>query len=224
MINEDPDRADSFPQLGSGGVRMDRELARWLGWGQLAIWGRFNSSHGSSYNRTVHTRLGARGATLRTLAIWLLFFVGIAVGQPDVGLRLKSAQVPKGIMNECPATPSQTYPCVQDLTLNGVRFSVVGYAPQTLRIKYLLTFDKHFISKDGLRVGSLVEIAEDKLLSIRGWHIYGPKTKDGWHIIVGSSLTEGKVQAADGSRVDPSRPVAGRVHRFEVVGLEKGGI
>ena len=161
---------------------------------------------------------------MRTFAIWLLFSVGIAVGQADVGLRLKSAQVPKGNTNECAATPSQTYACVQDLTLNGVRFSVVGYAPQTLRIEYLLTFDKHFITKDGLRVGSLVEIAEDKLLSIRGWHIYGPKTKDGWHIIVGSSLTEDKVQAADGSTVDPSKPVAGRVHLFEVVGLEKGGI
>jgi len=161
---------------------------------------------------------------LRTIAILLLFSVGIAVAQTDVGLRLKSAQTPRGNTNECVATPSQTYPCVQDLTLDGVRFSVVGYNPQTLRIKYLLTFDKRFVTKDGLRVGSFVEIAEDKLLSIRGWHIYGPKTKDGWHTIVGSSLTEDKVQAADGSTVDPSKPIAGRVHRFEVVGLEKGGI
>ena len=161
---------------------------------------------------------------MRTVAIWLLVCVGIAVGQTDVGLRLKSAQVPKGNTNQCAATPSQTYPCIQDIALDGVSFSVVGYTPQTLRIEYLLTFDKHFITKDGLRVGSLVEIAEDRLLSIRGWHIYGPKTTDGWHIIVGSSLAENKVQAADGSRVDLSNPVAGRIHPFEVVGLEKGGI
>lgn len=121
---------------------------------------------------------------MRTVAIWLLVCVGFAVGQTDVGLRLKSAQVPKDNTNQCSATPSQTYPCMQDIALDGVRFSVVGYTPQTLRIEYLLTFDKHFITKEGLRVGSLVEIPEDKLLSIRGWHIYGPKTKDGWHIIV----------------------------------------
>ena len=172
---------------------------------------------------SLHSAL-ALEATLRTLTIWLLLSAGIAVGQADVGLRLKSAQVPKGNTNACAATPSQTYPCLQDLTLKGVRFSVVGYDPQTLRIEYLLTFDKRLITKVGFRVGSLVEIAEDKLLSIPGWHTYGPKTKDGWHVIVGSSLTEDKLRAADGSRIDPSNPVAGRVHRFAVVGLEKGGI
>jgi hypothetical protein len=163
-------------------------------------------------------------AALKTFAIWLLFSVGIAVGQTDVGLRLKSAQVPKGNKNECAATPSQTYPCVA--RPNPEWRSLLGcrLRPQTLRIEYLLTFDKHCITKDGLRVGSLVEIAEDKLLSIRGWRIYGPKTKDGWHIVVGSSLTEDTVQAADGSRVDPFKRFVGRVHRFEVVGFEKGGI
>jgi hypothetical protein len=163
-------------------------------------------------------------ATLRTFAIALLFSVGIAIAQTDVGLRLKPTQIPKGNTNECAATPSQTYPCLQDVSLNGVRFSVIGYDFQTRRIKYLLTSDKHFVTKDGLRVGAFVEIAEDKLRSIRGWHIYGPTTMDGWHTIVGSSLTEETLQSADGRTVDASKPVAGRVHRFEVLGFEKGGI
>jgi hypothetical protein len=162
-------------------------------------------------------------STLRMLATLLLIFVGVAVAQTDVGLRLKSA-VPKDNTNACAATPSQTYSCMQDLILDGVRFSVVGYNPQTLRIEYLLTFDRHFITRDGVRVGSLVDIAEDKLLLIHGWRIYGPKTKDGWHMIVGSSLTEDNLRAADDSKVYPSNPVAGRVHRFKVVGFEKGGI
>ena len=161
---------------------------------------------------------------MRTFGIVMLFSVGIAVAQTDVGLRLKSAQVPKENTNQCAATPSQTYPCLLDVSLNGVRFSVVGYDHQTRRIKYLMTSDKHFVTKDGLRVGAFVEIAEDKLLSIRGWNIYGPTTMDGWHTIIGSSLTEEKLQSADGSTVDPSNPIAGRVRRFEVLALEKGGI
>jgi hypothetical protein len=177
----------------------------------------------STCNPTVYTRHVALEATLRAFSILLLFSVGIAVAQTDVGFRLKSTQVPKGNTNECAATPSQTYPCLQNVTLNGVRFSVIGYDRQTRRIKYLLTSDEHFVTKDGLRVGAFVEIAEDKLLSIRGWHIYGPTTMDGWHTIVGSSLTEETLKSAAGSTVNPSEPVTGRVHRFEVLGFEKGG-
>jgi hypothetical protein len=77
--------------------------------------------------------------------------------------------------------PPQTYLCLQDVTLNGVRFSVIGFNPQTRRVKYLLTSDEHFVTKDSLRAGDFVELAEDKLLSIRGWHSHGPTTVDGWH-------------------------------------------
>ena len=149
---------------------------------------------------------------------------GLAFAQTDLGSRLRRDQVQRLDSHECATTPSQTYPCLQNVILDNVHFSVVGYESRTRRITYLLTDDKHFVTKDGWRVGSVIEVAEDKLLSIPGWNIYGPKTKDGWHMILGSALRGSVINSADGGTVDPSKPVPGRVHRFKVVELEKGGI
>jgi hypothetical protein len=178
----------------------------------------------STYNQSVHARLLAMKGISRIVPIVLLFSVAMAVAQTDVGSRLKSAQVPKVSKNQCAATPSQSYPCLLDVSLNGVRFSVIGYDPKTRRIRYLITSDEHFVTQDGLRVGAFVEIAEDKVLSIHGWHIYGPTTRDGWRTLIGTTLFEEKLHPADGSTVDPSKPIAGRVHRFKILSFEKGGV
>jgi len=158
------------------------------------------------------------------LCAFLLVFAGIVDAQVYLGMRLKSTQIPKRNTSHCASTPSQTYPCLMEITLQGVRFSVVGYDAKTLGIKHLLTSDRRFITGDGLRVGSRVEIAEDKILALRGWKIYGATSEDGWRTILRRSLNDQTVQSVDGTVVDLSKPVLGRTHVFEVVGFEKGGI
>src|SRR5262245_48179755 len=61
----------------------------------------------------------------------------LAIAQTDVGKRLPSAQIPKKNPNQCAATPSQTYACLQNVTIDGVRYAVVGYDQQTGFVKYL---------------------------------------------------------------------------------------
>ena len=101
---------------------------------------------------------------------------------------------------------------------------MIGYDAKTHRVKYLLTYDKHFITRDGLRVGGHVAIAEDKILAIPGWEVLGPTSADGWRSILGSAIKGRTLRTLDGSVVDLSNPISGRHHIFEIVGFEKGGV
>jgi hypothetical protein len=168
----------------------------------------------------------------RTLAASAFLFLPIATfGQLNIGDRLNGTQIPKNKNVECAATSSQIYPCVQGMTDKGIVFSIVGYDAKTKRIKYLYTIDEHFRTKEGLKVGDWIEVSEDQLIPVTGGFIYGPKTKDGWHIIVGSAVgialgTAEQVQFQDGTVIYPtaSRTVPPRVGKVQIRGFDKGGV
>jgi hypothetical protein len=151
-------------------------------------------------------------------------------GQLDLGDRITSAQIPKHGTVECAATPSQGYPCVLDLEVGGVKFNKVGYDSKTKRVKYLITSDAHFKTKEGLRVGDWIDVSEDQVFSVYGWNIYGPTTKDGWHIVLGIVLpvdgVDEKVHFRDGAVVLPSASRTGppRTGKVQIREFEKGGL
>ena len=162
---------------------------------------------------------------MKAFALWLAVLNAVpAAAQADVGIRLPSATVPKNNTNVCAATLSQTYPCIQNVEIGGVRFTVVGYDLHTRRIRYLNTRDEDFRTADGLHVGGLIDLAENEIFSVPGWLIFGPRTKDGWRPILGSFLNGNFIRSADGEAVDLTKPAAGRSHRFKIVGFDKGGI
>jgi hypothetical protein len=99
---------------------------------------------------------------------------------------------------------------------------VVGYDAHTHRIKYLFTQDEHFRAADGLHIGGLIDLAENEIIFLDGWHTFGPRTKDGWRPILG--ILDGPIiESADREPVDP-KPVAGKMHRFKIIGFDKGGV
>lgn len=149
---------------------------------------------------------------------------GLAVAQANVGKRLPSTIVPENNTTECAATPSQTYPCIQNVEIGGVRFSTVGYDSHTRRIKYLFTRDDKFKTADGLHVHGLISLAENEIFSVRGWNIIGHRTGDGWRPILGTVLDGDVIQSVDGEVVDLTKPVAGKIHRFKIIGFDKGGV
>ena len=149
---------------------------------------------------------------------------GLAVGQANLGTCLSSAMVPKNNATECAATPSQTYACVQNVQIDGVRFTTVGYDSRTRRIKYLFTQDDKFKTSDGLQVNSLISLAENEISSVKGWHTIGPRTRDGWRPILGILLDGNFIESADGEAIDLTKPVAGKTHRFKIIGFDKGGV
>jgi hypothetical protein len=162
---------------------------------------------------------------MKTLALLLALLNSLFVAaQANDGMRLPSAMVPKNNANVCAATPSQTYPCIQNLDIDGVRFTVVGYDAHTRWIRYLFTRDEKFRTADGLRVGGLIDLAENEILSVAGWHIMGPRNKDGWRPIVGSFLDGNVIKSADGEAIDLTKPVAGKMHRFKIIAFDKGGV
>jgi hypothetical protein len=161
----------------------------------------------------------------RALVLFLAMLNAVfAAAQADVGTRLPSGAVPKNNKNLCAATPSQTYPCLLDAEFGGVRFTVVGYEPHTRRIRYLATQDENFRTADGLRVGGLIDLAENEIFSMAGWHTMGPQSKDGWRPILGTLLVGNVINSADGEAVDLTKPVPGRIHRFRIIAFDKGGV
>jgi hypothetical protein len=132
--------------------------------------------------------------------------------------------VPKNNTTECAATPSQVYPCVQNVKFGGVRFTTVGYDSRTRQIKYLFTQDDKFKTVDGLHVHGVITLAENETLFVKGWQIIGPRTKDGWRPILATLLDGEVLQSADGEAVDLTKPVAGKMHRFKIIGFDKGGV
>ncbi|MBI3475229.1 MAG: hypothetical protein HY010_05830 [Acidobacteria bacterium] len=161
---------------------------------------------------------------MKRLALWLALLNSLfVVAQANVGMRLPSVMVPKNNTNQCAATPSQSYPCVQDVDIDGVRFTTVGYDAHTRRIKYLFTQDQKFRT-GGLRVGGLIDLAENEILPVAGWYTMGPRNKDGWRPIVGSFLEGTAIKSADGEAIDLTKPVAGKMHRFKIIAFDKGGV
>jgi hypothetical protein len=162
---------------------------------------------------------------MKRLVFWLALLLPVFLAaQADVGMRVPPALLPKKNTNQCAATPSQFYPCIQDVEVGGVRFTVVGYDAHTSRIRYLFTEDENFRTADGLHVGGLIDLAETEIILVAGWHILGPRTKDAWRPILGSFLDGNIIKSADGDSIDLTKPVAGKMHRFKILGFDKGGV
>jgi hypothetical protein len=108
------------------------------------------------------------------------------------------------------------------LKVEGVKFEV-GY-DQKRRVRYLSTQDEQFATKEGLHVGNWMKVREDNLFAIKGWKIFGPKTKSGWRPVVGYFTEE--VQFRDGTVVDLSQPrhTPLRTGEVQILELEKGGV
>jgi|SRR6185437_3767410 hypothetical protein len=146
-------------------------------------------------------------------------------GQADVGARLPTAMIPKNNTNQCAATPSQSYPCILDVEIGGIRFNTVGYDSRTRRIRYLATGDEKFKTDDDLHVHGMITLFENEIFSLEGRAIVRLKTKDGWRPILEGSLLDGYViRSADGVAVDLANPMAGKMHRFKIIGFDKGGV
>ena len=166
---------------------------------------------------------------------WNRIFAGLAFlllpiatfAQLDLRDRLTAAQIPKNSGSVLfAATPSQTYPCVEDLKVSGVKFTTVGFDSKTKQVKYLFVSDEQFRTREGLRVDDWIQVSEDQVVSISGWNIYGPKTKDGWHIVLGSALLGGKITFRDGTVLNPSAsPIApSKFGWVQIRAFEKGGV
>jgi hypothetical protein len=166
----------------------------------------------------------------RLAALIAMAFVTTAYAQLQVGQKLQTHLAEKQVSAYCAVTPSQIYPCV-NLKLRGISF-VVGYERDTHVIKYVSTKDEKFETKEGLRVGSEIEVRSDQLHLFDGWEILGPVTSDGWRIQLGAwsmsdsgQLSFGRLQFTDGTVIDlahpPKSPKQGRVKIF---GFEKGGV
>jgi len=146
-------------------------------------------------------------------------------GHPDVGSRLPTAMIPKNNTTQCAATPSQSYPCILEVEIRGIRFTTVGYDSRTRRIRYLATQDEKFKTADDLHVHGIVSLFENEIFSLEGQAIVRRKTKDGWRpILEGSPLDGNVIRSADGAAVDLANPVALKTHRFKIIGFDKGGV
>ena len=168
------------------------------------------------------------------LSLLVVFLSGLALGQSlAIGTRLSQIQVSGTKTTHCVTRPSQIWSCA-DLVVGGDRFKV-GYDAKTRVVKYLFTDDRNFKTNDGLRVGSWIEVRQNELILVRGWRIYGPRTKDGWRTMSGTPFrfnnqTEklelsGTVRFEDGTAVDLSKPSTEppRNGKVKILGFEKGG-
>ena len=168
------------------------------------------------------------------LSLLVVFLSGVTLGQSlTIGTRLSQMQVSGIKTTHCATRPSQIWSCA-DLVAGGARFKV-GYDAKTRVVKYLFTEDRNFKTNDGLGVGSWIEVRQHELFLVRGWRIYGPRTKDGWRTVIGTPFRfnnqseklelSGRVRFEDGRAVDLSKPSAEppKNGKVKILGFEKGG-
>ena len=84
--------------------------------------------------------------------------------------------------------PSQLRPYIE-VTIEKVDY-VIAYDEKTSKIKYIVTDDKDFRTKKGLKVGDYIEVTEDQVVAFPGWEVFGPPTTDGWSTVIGFNLPE----------------------------------
>jgi hypothetical protein len=115
---------------------------------------------------------------------------------------------------------------VENLTIDGVRYDVVGYEPHHNAVKFLYTTDATFSTKSGLRVGDWVAVNEGDVVLFPSMHVYGPRTSDGWRVIFGDDPdTPTPIKFDDGTTVNLVRTAdnPARSGKLRIIGFEKGG-
>lgn len=81
-------------------------------------------------------------------------------------------------------TYANTYEPFVETEIESVRY-VIGYNDETIRITFVHTGDLRFRTKAGLKVGSEIELTQDKIDKIPEWEIHGPADEDGWRPVIG---------------------------------------
>lgn len=158
---------------------------------------------------------------------WLLLLAGtFAAAQADLGYRLHPNQVSRKASAECLTSPSQTFPCVENIEIGGTHFDVIEFDDKRV-VRYLFTTDPSFATKNGFHVGDWITVSERDVLLIPGWHILGPRTPDGWRTVLGYDTS--KVQPphfADGAQVNLVRTAENEPHlgKLRIIGFEKGSL
>lgn len=156
---------------------------------------------------------------------WLILLASASTAaQVDIGARLHSNQVSHKNNAECVTSPSQRFACVENVDLGGVRFDVVEYDDKR-DIRYLFTTDAKFSTHGGQRVGDWVTVSERDVILVPGWHILGPRTPDGWRMVLGFDPDKAQpLHFEDGVAVNLVRTAEAVPHqgRLRIVGFEKG--
>jgi hypothetical protein len=163
----------------------------------------------------------------RIFAAFAFLLLPVArLAQLNLGDRVPSGQIPKNNTSRCAATSSQSSPCVTDLPVHEVNFAAAGYRSKMERIQYLLTSDPDCKAKEGLHVGDWIEVSEDQVFVIDGWRIFGPKTKDGRRIVLGTALLGNeavKFQDGTDAYLKPTRTGPPRVGKVQSGSLKRAG-
>ena len=122
------------------------------------------------------------------LLLLILLTSSVAFAQteyrPDVGDVLKKQYIPKKPKEM--AARCCFYPFIEK-TFGGVKYTI-AFKRDTREIVYLSTWDKNFKTEDGYRVGDDVKVSFEQISS-SGGTLYTPETSDGWHPVVGYTLS-----------------------------------
>lgn len=86
---------------------------------------------------------------------------------------------------------------------------VIGYDDESHQITYIHTSDLRFRTKEGLRVGSEIELRRDQVKIYPAWEIHGMPNKDGWNPVIGYNRPENKHETEIGDIVEPGDPTSG---------------
>jgi hypothetical protein len=123
----------------------------------------------------------------------------IVVAQSDlklkIGAKLPHKYLPREDEEErrIATNTSQSRPFIEK-AIAGVKYTI-AYDEQTRKIRYIHTLDRAFRTKNGLHVGSNIEVTREEIHSFGGWYTFAGTTPDGWQIISAkdeSSLGEWK--------------------------------
>ena len=132
----------------------------------------------------------------------------------EPGAVLPAHHVPEKRTRLIATHPSQLRPYIE-VTIENVDY-LIAYDEKTRKIKYILTSDKDFRTRKGLKVGDYIEVTEDQVAAFPGWEIFGPKTTDGWFPVIGVDL-EGMNPVSD-EAFKKSKTV-----KVEILRFSKGG-
>lgn len=62
---------------------------------------------------------------------------------------------------------------------------IIGYDEKSNQITFINTSDLRFRTKEGLKVGSELELTKEQIDKIPEWEIHAPADEDGWKPVIG---------------------------------------
>lgn len=101
--------------------------------------------------------------------------------------------------------------------IKGVEY-VIAFDEKNREIHYINTQDKDFVTSNGLRIGSVIDVKKEDFYIIPQIEIRAPKTPDGWEPVVGNDSESIEMKP---NFVDKLR--ANEVVKVEIKGFSKGG-